>query len=169
MTPANLQNCLRVLSDMVELELALAELYEACNAAYPGDGDFWLAIKRQEEGHAEGIRRIAALVAEQPGAFEAGRPFNSIAINNIRKAVAEHAGRIRRNEVPRERALVIARDIENSVLEAKYDEFVKTRNVEYMTVIDRLSKETFAHRDLFDRQMGRPAQAVRPRGAPGAA
>jgi hypothetical protein len=41
--------------------------------------------------------------------------------------------------------LFIARDIEQALLETKHSEVVKTRNVEYQALADRLANETQGH------------------------
>lgn len=149
MTPQTLKNVLQVMSDMADLELALAALYQACSDAFPEDGDFWLAIKRQEEEHADSVRQMAALVSETPQDFEIGRAFNSIAIRTIKARIADCTAQIRNRQIPRDKALVIARDIENSVLEANYGEFVKTGNLRFKAFVDILANDTSAHKNLL--------------------
>lgn len=149
MTPQVLKNVLTVMSDMVDLELALAALYQTCNDTFPEEGDFWLAIKRQEEKHADSIRQMAALVAENPQDFEIGRAFNSIAIKNIKTRIYDFTAEVRNRQVPRNKALIIARDIENSVLEANYRDFVKTGNLRFRAFVESLESDTSAHRNLF--------------------
>ncbi len=143
------QDVLPVLQDMIALELALADLYGACGAKFPEDRELWSAIQRQEEGHAEFLRRLADLMAARPGEFRPGRPFNSTAIRTVLTSVTAYADQVKRGQLPRQRALFVARDIEKSVLEANYVQIVNTENAEYLQAMDTISRETRSHRDLL--------------------
>ena len=149
MTPRNLQDVLDVMNDMVALEVALAELYEACSEQFPEDKNFWLAIKRQEELHAQFIGTLSELVASHPQEFQFGRPFNSTAIKTTLSSVRNYTETVRKGLLQRKRALFMARDIENSVLEAKYGDIVSTDNIEFRKTIDLISRDTLAHKNLF--------------------
>jgi len=149
MTPRTLEDVVQVMKDMVELELALADLYSACAEHFPEDKNFWLAIQRQEELHAQFIGKLVELVSTHPQDFRFGRPFNSVAIKTILTSVGNYAEQVRKGQIQRQRAVFIARDIENSVLEANYREIVTTDNVEFQKTIDRIAKDTLAHRNLF--------------------
>ena len=149
MTARTMQDVLHVMDDMVELELALAALYQACSERFPQDRNFWLAIGHQEELHAKFIRQLADLIASHPQEFRFGRPFNSIAIKNILSSVAGYTEQVRNGQLDRQRALFIAKDIENSVLEASYREIVSTDNIEFNKTIDRIANDTLSHRNLL--------------------
>ena len=149
MTPRTLEDVVHVMNDMVALELALADLYRACAEQFPEDKNFWLAIQRQEELHAQFIRKLVDLVSAHPQEFKFGRPFNSVAIKTIQASVESYADQIRKGQIPRQRAVFIAKDIENSVLEANYREIVTTENIEFQQTIDQIAKDTLAHRNLF--------------------
>jgi len=137
------------MDDLVSLELALAALYQACSERFPDTKGFWLAIQHQEEAHAQSIRGLAGLISAHPEEFRSGRPFGSAAIRTIVSSVAGYTEQVRNRQLSRRRALIIARDIENSVLEAKYGEIVATDNVEFAGTIRRLAEDTLAHRNLF--------------------
>jgi len=149
MTVRNLQNVLDVMSDMVTLELALAELYLACSEQFPEDKSFWLAIRHQEQLHAKLIGQLAGLISSRPQEFQFGRPFNSVAIKTTLSSVQNYTESVRKGLLQRKRALFMARDIENSVLEAKYGEVVSTNNIEYMKIIELITKDTLAHKNVF--------------------
>ena len=149
MTQRSMKDVLQVMNDMAGLEVALAELYQACSEQYPEDQAFWLAIKRQEELHAQFIGKLAELISSHPQEFRFGRPFNSVAIKTILSNVKDHTAQVRKGQLQRQRALFIARDIENSVLESNYREIVTTDNVEFRNTIDLIAKDTLAHRNLL--------------------
>ncbi len=155
MTPKDLQRALKVLDDMAALELALASLYKSCAETFPEDQHFWTAISRQEEIHAQSLGNMAELVSRKPQDFELGSAFNSIAIGHIRSIIDNHNDQVKNREIARENALIIARDIENSVLEANYRDFLKTGNVQFVAIMDTLGKDTALHKNLFAEKVAR--------------
>lgn len=144
-----IKDVFQVMDDMVSLELALADLYQACSEQFPEDKNFWLAIRHQEELHAKLIKQLAALVESHPEEFNFGRPFNSAAIRTTLSSVRNYTESVRKGMLERKRALYMARDIENSVLEANYGEIVSTDNIEYTKIIDRIRHDTLTHKNLF--------------------
>lgn len=153
MNPQNLQQLLKLMEEMADLEMALAQFYHACAETFPEDVHFWTAIEHQEEGHAASIRKIAALVAANAQEFSVGRAFNVAAINTIKKGIMAHRDALKRGEIPRAKVMVIARDIEGSLLEANYRELVKTSNLEFMDMIGRIDGDTLAHKNLMIRKI----------------
>ena len=149
MNPQNLQQLLKVMEDMVELEITLADLYHACSQAFTDNTQFWYAMKRQEERHADSIRKMSALVAAKPQEFTPGRNFNASAIKTIKKAVLVQIAALKRGEIEQARMMSIARDIEASVFQANYRELVSTANVQFMAAISRVEEETLAHKNLM--------------------
>jgi len=149
MNPQTLPQMLKVMEDMADLEMALASLYQTCSETFPEDTHFWTAIKHQEEGHADSLRKIAALVAASPQEFTVDRTFNATAVKTIKNGVVMHIDALKRGEIPRAKMMTIARDIEGSLIEAKYSQLVKTSNVQFMDVISRIDNETSAHKNLM--------------------
>ena len=137
------------MDEMVALELALAELYHACGEQFAEDKNFWLAIQHQEELHATLIKELAELIKAHPQEFNFGRPFNSVAIKTTLTSVKNYTESVHKGLLERKRALFMARDVENSVLEAKYSEIVSTDNIEFQKIIARITKDTLAHKNIF--------------------
>lgn len=137
------------MNNMVALEKALAELYLACSETFAEDSKFWLAICHQEELHAKLIGELASLVSSHPREFQFGRQFNTTAITTVMSSVKNSTEQVRNGHLDRRRALVMARDIENSVLETKYHEIVTTDNIEFKSILDRIMKDTSSHKNLL--------------------
>ena len=149
MNPQTLQQLLKVMEDMADLEVTLANLYQTCSETFPEDKHFWTAIQHQEENHATSLRKIAALVAANPKDFEIDRTFNAAAIRTIKSGIATHIDALKRGEISRAKMMTIARDIEGSLIETNYGKLVKTSNVEFMDVIGRINNETASHKNLM--------------------
>lgn len=149
MAPRSVQDVIPVMQEMATLELALAALYGACAERFPDDAEFWGAIRLQEEGHARVLGELAGMLASQPDQFQTGRPFNIVAVRTIRAGVERYTDQVRQGALTKQRAFFVARDIENSVLEASYSEIVQTDNIEFRKAMDLMVKETQAHRSQF--------------------
>ena len=149
MTTRSVLDVVPVMQEMKKLELALAGLYQACSERFPEDRDFWVAIQQQEERHAQIIERLAGLIAAHPELFRAGRAFNATAIKTILAGIANYTMQVREGKLPSQRAKFVARDIENSVLEANYAEIVTTDNLEFRQAMELMAKDTLAHKNAF--------------------
>jgi len=153
MTPKDLQSTLQVLNDMAAVELALASLYKTCGETFPEDQLFWAGIARQEEIHAQSIGTMAELVAQRPQEFDFGSAFNSIKIAHIRSIIDNYSDQVKNQEITRHKTLLIACDIEESVLEANYCKVLKTSNAQFMAVMETLDKDTAIHKNLFAKKL----------------
>ncbi len=49
--------------------------------------------------------------------------------------------------------LFIARDIERSLIEARYDEIVKTNDIEYQNLVKRIVSQTVVHKGMIDKKI----------------
>ena len=151
------------LSAITRLERAMATFYRAC-AETPGDArDFWLGLEQEELRHAQHLQRMAEIVAARPGRFEPDRTFNAAAIQTFMAYLEALIERVRANEVPRtdqHRLLSLARDLEQSLLESKYHELVKTQDVEYLALIRTVIADTVAHKSRIVTRLAATPQSA---------
>jgi len=145
MNDADIESISKTMDIMAQYELLLSDIYERCAAAWPDDKDFWLDIAHQEIQHAENIKMIKEIVKKAPSHFDLGRPLNPIAIATAIKGLQDIIQRLTAGDYSYEKILFIARDIENSILEAHYLDIVKTGNVEYQTLIKKIIHDTRNH------------------------
>lgn len=131
---------------MAEYEEVIASLYGTCAERWMEDGDFWEQMAKEEIGHAQLIKQIAQMVEESPRQFDLGRPFNQVAINTAIAGVKRHIEAIKQGEYSHKKAIIIARDLEQSILESRYIELLKTSNVEYLETIKGIVQDTARHR-----------------------
>ena len=141
------QRLLNILDGARELELALSQLYGKCAEAWPEGKDLWQRLSRDEELHARYMKKMVELVKSTPDAFELNPSFKSAASATFLKYVASVLGKVDSQSVTHDAMLVIARDIEQALLDAKYSGLVKTRNAEYRALLTQLIKDTEGHRD----------------------
>ena len=153
MKAGNLDNILHVLQYMAQLELALAEFYEACAQTWEEDEDFWSRLGQQERQHAQNIRKMAEIISEKYEFFESFRPFNPAAVRTIISGIEDNRHRLKGGGISKRNALFIARDIERSLIEAKYSEIVKTTDIEYKNLLTAIITQTEAHENLIDKRI----------------
>jgi rubrerythrin len=148
-----LQNLIDVMKLMAAAELYIADFYRNCAEIYEEDRAFWLAIVAEEAKHAKNIERMTQIIALKPERFEIGRPFNQTAIRTIMTGIEGHLKRLKEGPITRDRLMLMARDIESSVMEKYYDEVVRTTDVEYLSLMNEVTKETRDHRHSIEQRI----------------
>ena len=149
----DLRNTMHVLNKLSEFEQTIAKFYEACGEQWTEDGSFWAGLSMMELQHSDNLIRIAGIVNAKPHLFEAGRPLNVVAIETTVAGIRANTEKLRKGELPKPMVLNICRDIELSILESRYVEFVKTRDVEYNTLMAQIIAQTVEHRKQIDRKI----------------
>ncbi|TFG36005.1 MAG: hypothetical protein E4H45_02045 [Nitrospirales bacterium] len=144
-------NIMSILDTMIQYELSLSELYEACAGVSKGDEAFWRNLSQAEILHANNIRKMIAILTEKRERFEMGRSFNLAVLNTALTGVKDTTGRVSRGEVPREKMLILARDFEQSVLESHYAEIIKTTDWEYQTLMENILSQTQEHKKAIQK------------------
>ena len=80
-----------------------------------------------------------------------GRPFNLIAFNTAQAGILENTTRVSQGALTREKMFVLARDIEQSLLESHYGEIVKTTDVAFQTLLKAILSQTYEHRKIIQK------------------
>ncbi|MCX7965151.1 MAG: hypothetical protein N2596_00800 [Syntrophorhabdaceae bacterium] len=142
-----LSGIIEVLKKMAMFEMTIAELYTICANTWEEDADFWLDIWRDEIRHAQYIKNIIEIITKRPERFEKGRPFNVFSLETTIKDIREKIEKIKNKEIPREKIFFIASDYENAYLEDRYGEIVKSEDIEYRTLMQKIVNETGKHKE----------------------
>ncbi len=153
MNNTDIEKLNKTMDSMIQYELLLSDLYEKCAEIWTKDKVFWIDIAHQEVHHAENIRRMQEIITKRPAPFEAGRPLNPIAITTAITGLKDIIKRLTAGAYSYEKILIIARDIEQAVLEAHYSEIVKTSDVEYQTLMKSILGETHNHNTLIKQKL----------------
>lgn len=152
------QNILRVLAGLEQLEKNVAQLYELAAQKWPVDADIWTGLSGDEIKHADCLKSMAAILEKNPGYFEAGRPINIAAVNSSMAWISKAIDDITADKFDYRKMIFFARDIEQSILESKYSEILKTNNAEYNKLAKQVVGETVSHKkkidDLIAKQTG---------------
>lgn len=153
MITGDLKNILDVLKTMAEAELTVAEFYRECAQIWKEEEEFWKHLETSEVYHAKDMNKMAEIISKKMESFEKYRPFNIVAIRTFILGVNTNIQRLKKGEIPKNNSLFIARDIEQSLLERKYDEIVKTSDVEYQTLAKKIVSQTLEHEELINNKI----------------
>jgi len=125
-------------------ETAISDLYEYCAGAFPKHRDFWLSLVHDERTHAEWIRHLNDHV-EQGVVFLNEERFNPAvvreSIGHIRAVIKNAAATIPSHA----RALVVALEVEQTMIERRFFEVFDSPNPELKHIIDTIIIGTHAH------------------------
>jgi len=147
MISADIQNIVELLKTMAKAELTVAKLYMACAKVFTDEKDFWLKLTKQEEVHAKSLYKMYKIIINKPENFCKGRNFNVRAINTFIAGVENNIILLQKGELSKEKCLIIARDIEDALLENKICEVVKTDDMEYQTLSKLIESQTINHKN----------------------
>lgn len=149
MLPADALNMSKTLDMMAELEQILSEFYKCAGDLWEEDSEFWADLAQAEVSHAEHIRKMAGILNKKPQEFELGRPLNIAAINTAISGVKNNIQRLKKGELNKKQTLFISRDIEQSMLESKYTEILKTKDIECQQLISEIALQTEMHKNFL--------------------
>jgi len=138
---------------MAETEITIAEFYDTCARVWKEDADFWKAIAHEERKHADNLYRMKNIILQKPERFEKGRIFNPAAIKTTISYIQNNRQKIEQGAIEKNKALFIARDIEQSLMEQKYPDILKTDDIEYRSLIEEIHSQTVSHKNHFDNKI----------------
>jgi hypothetical protein len=153
MLPVEVKNISSTLEVMAELEEAISKFYLTAGDLWEEDRAFWSALAQAELTHAEDIRKMADILNRIPREFEIGRPLASAGIRTVISGVQNNIQKMRKGEITKKQFLFIARDIEQSLLESRYAEILKTKDPDYQQLVYDVSSQTEAHKALLARKI----------------
>ena len=146
----------RVLDTLAALgdhEATLAGLYTACSTAWRHDAVLWDGLADSERGHADCLAMMAQIAVERPGGFAPRRPFNAAAGRLQAGYVEARTREVESGGMARRTALLMARDIEHSIIETRLNELLETRERDYPAIADGIVAETGLHYRLLEQQL----------------
>ncbi|HSB80560.1 MAG TPA: hypothetical protein VLM91_17400 [Candidatus Methylomirabilis sp.] len=147
---AEVAKVLQILETIGRLEVTMAEFYATCAEVWTADSSFWQGLQVEEHQHSQNIEKMAAIITRRQDHFELNRAFNPTAINTFIAYVTSMIQRVREQREPRlepAQVLAMARDMEQSIIEGKYNEIVKTNDAEYLRMTRGILADTLVHRN----------------------
>jgi hypothetical protein len=153
MNTVEAESITNILQAMIQFECDLSELYRNCAMLWKSDAAFWQILAEAEIRHADHIKKMSAIIVKNPIKFEAGRPFNLNVVHTAMAGIRDSQSRLLQGAIPPEKMLILARDMEQSILESHYAEIVKTNDVEYQALIRTILAETYEHRQILQKKI----------------
>jgi len=153
LTNVNLEKIIQILESMKQYELDLAAFYVMCADLWREDQAFWENLASAELRHSDNIQKIREIIVKKREHFEIDRPFSTVALNTVFSGLKDNIKRIAEGEFSRKRILILARDIEQSVLESHYAEIVKSNDIEYQTLMKEILSQTYEHKVAIQKKI----------------
>lgn len=153
LSTGDLKGILDVLSSMEEMEGTVADFYRVCGELWTERREFWSSIEEDERKHVRHVGAMKEIISRKPQRFEKGRPFNIMAVQTVIRGIQNNIAKAKAGELKMSGALFIARDNEQSFLESRYSEVVKTEDIEYLTLVNTIVRETLNHKAAIDREI----------------
>lgn len=133
------------LQEMKSHELWIAEFYRTFSEVWPAEKEFWLDMEKSERRHAQYLERIVQCLTEKPDHFRLGRPIRVAAIRTSISGIRSAIEQLKKRQIPIYKAIFIARDTEQSVIESKVGEYLITEDVECGTLMKEMMLDTKSH------------------------
>lgn len=141
-----LQNAeLSELQLLAKHEETIGLLYEAYAKRFPEHAQFWTSIANDEKSHAAWIWKLCQKAEDGSIRFDGNR-FNSKAIETSLKYIRSWIQEAETQSMDLIKAISIALDIENGLLEKKYYEVFEADLPEVKQVFIALSKASEGHK-----------------------
>jgi hypothetical protein len=153
MRPEDIKEVLKTLAKMAELEIAIAKFYEACGQLWDDESQIWPNLSAMEIQHARNIKKVADALKENPSEFREVRFMNVTSIEGSIGRIRRHTGKIKEGLFPKKDAILIAQNIESSLLEFLLAGMFESNKIAYRDLISGIIAETSEHKSYFDKLM----------------
>jgi hypothetical protein len=147
------EDILSVLGKMKEHELAMAEYYQVCSQVWSTEKEFWAEMEQSELRHANHIEKMIGSILKGPENFEWGHPFKLAAIQTATTGIKSDIQKLKAGGFTMYQTFFRARDIEQSILEMKYGEVIKTQSQEFQALLKEIVSETIDHRNQLGKKI----------------
>ncbi|MEI6845451.1 MAG: hypothetical protein WCK36_00225 [Candidatus Firestonebacteria bacterium] len=144
------EKVLEIFDIMNSIETELAALYTVYAERFPEESAFWSKISQDENNHGENVKKMKKLVLSDDFVYKIEKTFTPKAGILMLQNIKLNIKNVLEQPVSIKQAFVIARDLENSLFESKYMEFLITNNKEFNNLIDINISQTAAHKALIE-------------------
>lgn len=137
-----------LMTALLENEQRIGRYYQLMAECLPEHRETWDILQRQEAAHAEAMQRVCQRVEETPALFAVGK-FSPKAARVMSHEIDSMIEKIEQGKVHPGYAVSFAKDVEQSLLESRLDEAIKTDVLEVRNILAKLTQETVSHRLLL--------------------
>ncbi len=135
---------LKVIELLAEHETMIGRLYKEYAQKFLHWKDFWSKLSAEERGHANWILKLRSKIKGGSVYFKEDR-FNKEAIKTSLKYLNNQLSQAQMQDISLIKALSIARDIENGLIEKKFFEIFEGDPIELKHVLLNLAAATREH------------------------
>lgn len=135
-------------SALAETETAVGEFYALCAEHWPEEA-LWKHLAAEELGHGEAVRGMLAAVEAAPDEFSVIRPLTPVPLKLFIEGRRAEIEKVRSGAYTKLNAMAVSCDIEQSIIEARYDKLLKSSNAAYNRAVALLVEDTRRHRSDF--------------------
>ncbi len=143
-----------------EAEANISAFYLLCAEAHPEHKHLWTSMATSESGHAETIRKMASLVARNPGQYRTRTEFNASTIRLFSLRMESLAEKMKAGRIAPAMLFSIANEIEHSSMELNIGELIETGDEEFNSLARRVDAETREHRNSLEKVVREKATAI---------
>lgn len=136
----------RIMGMMATLELKISEFYRECGDFWKQEKDFWADLEKDEISHAQLVRKMADIFLARPEQFEDNRPFNPVSVAVTLDGIQKNLQKLKEGKLQGLHLLSIACDMEQALLESKPGEILKSKDMEYQSLLRTIESQTQAHK-----------------------
>ena len=115
----------------------------------------WTGLETDEVRHAGVVRKLAQIITARPERFRAGRSLNPVGIQSFIAYVESVRERVAAASFTADQLLIVVRDIENSLIELRVSEIVRSDDIEYNTLAAEILAQSFHHRQAVVSRIGK--------------
>ncbi len=133
---------------MAEAENAVADFYATCCEFWP-DEKIWTELAAEERIHSASALKMLELIEETPESFSLLKPLNITPVRLFIKGLGDNCKKVRGLVYNKLNAIAVSRDIEQSLLEARYDQLFSGANPTFKELILGLVTDTHIHKEKF--------------------
>jgi len=131
----------------------LSILYKTCAGIWPEEAGFWEFMEHAELKHADYVDKITELFQETPEEFIPIIEFNPLSVQMMIDSTKQDVERMKNRELTKKQLLIIARDIENSLIENKFYELIRSKNKEFLQLIKEIKQQTMVHKSQLEERL----------------
>ncbi len=139
-------------SAVAEAEAAVGEFYALCHEYWP-DEELWPKIAAEEAVHAGAVRKMLELVAKSPDSFAVLKPLSPTPVRLFIEGVKANAAKVRGMVYNKTNAMAVSRDLEQSIIESRYDQLLACADPAYKALAGGLTADSRVHKEKFSARL----------------
>ncbi|MBI5248006.1 MAG: hypothetical protein HY912_00805 [Desulfomonile tiedjei] len=153
MSEDSLEDVIRTISVMIEVEKTVGHFYRSCSEVFFQDSDFWKRLSDEEALHADVLAQLARMIARKPHKFEPGKLFSTTALRTFISRILSDSERLKNGDLTMHNALLVAYHLETTIIEYGYTRIVGTDEPKYLEALENLEAATIKHRGRIKDKM----------------